>query len=254
MGIAIGRGKAARWLDDLARSGAKLTRLNRNFRNAPQVFKVAYCFAEAAFSDQKAVTAANKLSRNAPVVFEGASGILRVQSLDERDLDYDSPAINEDIACLLGAAVEEELDSLAGREEPIDLLVLVPDTGSVALEQMKLALRLVKQRRGVDHIDYTQDDMRRAIPPNEKIRLCTFHSSRGLEAARVLIYGIERIEYLADRVDADFRKLGFIILSRAKADTLVIRRLFDATAAPFIEKSVVAVNNAANREASDTEA
>lgn len=234
---------AARWLDDLAKAGAKQVKLRRNFRNAAQVFKVAYCFAEAAFSDSKLASAAQTVSKNSPVDLDGVSGLLRVQSLDERKLDFNSPAINDDTAHLLAAIVENELDNLAEREEPIDLLILVPDRSSVAMNQMKLALSIVKQRRKVEYIDYTDDGMRRCIPPNEKIRLCTFHSSRGLEAARVLIYGIERIEDLAEKVDADFRKLGFIILSRAKADTLVIRRSFDAQAAPFVEKSIVALNS-----------
>lgn len=47
---------------------------------------------------------------------------------------------------------------------------------------------------GVSFIDYTKEDNRRSVASNSDVRLCTFHSSRGLEGERVIIFGLETIE------------------------------------------------------------
>ena len=80
------------------------------------------------------------------------------------------------------------------------------------------------------------DENRRRSAVNDQIRLCTFHSSRGLEASRVVLFGLEQIERLSERIGFDFRKLSFIVLSRSTFDCLVVRRDHDRRVIPFLEK------------------
>jgi hypothetical protein len=64
---------------------------------------------------------------------------------------------------------------------PVGLLVLVPSEESCHARWARMALKKVtRPRDGVSYIDYTHDHSRRSIAHSSEIRLCTYHSSRGL--------------------------------------------------------------------------
>src|SRR5438445_12872881 len=81
--------------------------------------------------------------------------------------------------------LRQQLDRLAGDERPLDLLILVP-----SVEGMEQAWALeALNKLGVPFIDYTADVNRRDIAQPEMVRLCTFHSARGIEGVRVVVFG-----------------------------------------------------------------
>ena len=236
--------------ESLEALGARRQRLNRNFRNSPRVFQLAYTFSETAFDVNKVpgVVAKFLKAATAPVQFDMKGGGLgRVVAIDELVLPpYARHDFNDAVAAQYARLIVEELDRLRDRDEPIDLLILVPDTKSVVNEQVKSALDLLANGtlwRGqpVKYLDYTQDNNRRYNPPNEKIRFCTFHSSRGLEASRVIVFGLEGIERVGAKINVDFRKLAYITLSRSKFDTVIVRRMHDKTVVPFVEQCAAAL-------------
>jgi superfamily I DNA/RNA helicase len=51
-----------------------------------------------------------------------------------------------------------------------------------------------------------------------EVRLSTFHSTRGIEGQRVIIFGIEQVLDIAQKVNAEPRNLGYIDSSKRLAD------------------------------------
>ena len=254
MVFAIGKGQelydydenGLAWVDDLGLDKRE-TNLRRNFRNSKVVFQVSYAFSDVAPFSEKINSALKKFASDVegkPVVeFERISNSMpRVLGLNESVLPESSfPEFDEAIADQYYDIIDSELESLQENAEPIDLLLLVPDGSAVICKQLKIALSKLISEKSVGYIDYTDDSNRRQIAPNEKIRLCTFHSARGLEAARVIVFGIERIKKAGEELNFDFKKLGFIVLSRSTFDCVVIRRSFDREIAPFIEKCLAII-------------
>jgi hypothetical protein len=137
------------------------------------------------------------------------------------DTDPFFPRIQEEcMASEYARIIRQQLDRLAGDERPMDLLVLVPSVEGMERVWAVGALRLLQ----VPFIDYTVDENRRDIAQPEMVRLCTFHSARGLEGMRLVLFGIERIERVSDEVKVDFAKLGYIALSRSLFECVIAVR------------------------------
>jgi len=128
--------------------------------------------------------------------------------------------------------LRQQLDRLAGDERPLDLLILVP-----SVEGMEQAWALeALNKLGVPFIDYTADVNRRDIAQPEMVRLCTFHSARGIEGVRVVVFGFERIEQVSDQVGVDFAKLGYIALSRSLFELVIaVRKGIGTNVIRFLE-------------------
>lgn len=172
--------------------------------------------------------------------FERPGGYLpSLKRIDERDLDaFDQESIyrhelrNERMTALYREFIEGELDSLGANQRPMDLLVLVPGEDSEEARWARAALFASK----IDFLDYTDETKRRSTPTSEKVRLCTFHSSRGIEGQRVIVFGLEQLESLASKLKLSVVKLGYIILSRASLDmTIVYRPSLKSPIMKFIE-------------------
>jgi hypothetical protein len=129
--------------------------------------------------------------------------------------------------------IKEQLARLTGDDRPMDLLVLVPSRRGMERDWAVAALENI----GSSFIDYTNKARRRDIAQSDMVRLCTFHSARGIEGRHVLVFRFERIESVAAQVDADFAKLGYIVLSRALFECVIaVRKVKISRVVPFLER------------------
>ena len=169
-------------------------------------------------------------------------GSVRIMGIDESSLpNLDNPAYPEAQHEVIVNAYYEHIVSahkeLTESDSPVDLLILVPNQGTNS-EWAQKALEKFHSETGIGYTDYTDKDTRRTLADRDKIRLCTFHSCRGLEGAHVLIFGFEQIEYMAKKLKFDIKKLGFIVLSRSIFSTTLVFRNFNFPPKHFIEKSL----------------
>jgi hypothetical protein len=96
---------------------------------------------------------------------------------------------------------------------------------------------------GVEYIDYAADSNRRKIAREATVRVCTFHSARGIEGTRVIIFGFEQLKRLAESTNVDCFNLGYIVLSRSVFELVIVaRKMRTALAIPdFIEQVLAAM-------------
>ncbi len=237
-------GAAGTWLNQFrARSTTK--ELRRNFRNTRPVFQAAQVFYEARLKPGRIGPTvrrfADKKVKGQQLLFDFAREEGNPPSLvyiNEDKLvgisDTDSFFPSAQFDCMAeeySRIIKEQLERLAGDERPMDLLVLVPSLEGMERNWAIAAL----QRSSSSFIDYTDETQRRDIAHPEMIRLCTFHSARGLEGMRVLVFGFERIENVADQVNTDFANLGYIVLSRSLFECVIaVRKMSNSKVVPFL--------------------
>jgi len=95
----------------------------------------------------------------------------------------------------------------------------------------------------IDYIDYVDKSSRKFIAPDGKIRVVTFHSSRGLEASNVLILGIEKLQQLSRFTKVEPSRLGYIAISRAIFNLVICFRSSKKNKlTEFIEDAVSHIN------------
>lgn len=217
---------AADWLKAFETKGATAERLTQNFRNTKNCFLGAQCFYSyypGGKADLHALV--GKLLKSARLGVQGDLGFEReggevidlVPILDD-DVDYqDGYFQGEVMAAKYKEIVEAELDDLLsdGNCSPLDLLVLVPNSEGARTIWLREAVAQLAKQKTLEYVDLTQEEQRRVCPTDRTVRLCTFHSSRGLEAQRVIVFGLESLDRLCNDIGADPAKLGFVILSRA---------------------------------------
>jgi hypothetical protein len=108
----------------------------------------------------------------------------------------------------------------------------VPDTNGI---ERTCALKAI-ERLEIDFIDYTNDDYRRDIAQPNMVRLCTFHSARGIEGRRVIIFGIERLESLCPKINISLNNLGYITFSRSAFECVIcVKTKTNSNVKTFIE-------------------
>jgi hypothetical protein len=165
--------------------------------------------------------------------FDRAQGprptIIRLDESELQDMDADDPSFpdlqRECRVSEYARLIREQLDRLEKDERPLDLLVLVPNRVGLEVQHARPALQVVqKDRLDTGYIDYTDEDRRRDTAQSHMVRLCTYHSSRGLEGHRVVIFGLEGIEKLAINVEADPANIGYIALSRSLFECVIVVR------------------------------
>lgn len=126
------------------------------------------------------------------------------------------------------------------------LLILVPFGLSRNKENnayRNLAVHALAEMQ-IDFIDYTNDDLRRLEGSDSQVRICTFHSARGLEAHFSLVLGLEHIEEVASHTNCDPKKLAYIALTRAIHDTVVFVNHSKRPTGPQIQTYVEKVYSA----------
>ena len=170
------------------------------------------------------------LPGNHELTFDREEGSLpQIKYIDESSLpSIDDPfygEFQEDIMIKeCGRFIKDEFEALSENELAIDLLILVPDTKSAITEWIRSALKHLKNETGVGYTDYVDEKNRRYIAPNENIRLATYHSSRGLEATRVVIFNFDKLPHLSPSDAMSEEKLAYIVLSRAIFQTCIVMR------------------------------
>jgi hypothetical protein len=256
--IAVGKGQelyrddssALSWLEELS-SGQQINRfaLRRNFRNTKAQYFAALAFHQAWPDKLDKVQAAHAS------VFDKTPK--RTEELDfGRDgepLTYvPLPALQGEFDDLGGGQAEliaaeytrilqkEILELVAEGGNPVGLLVLVPSENCQQAACARAALHAIKSSEGsVGFIDYTDDELRRSTAMSHEVRLCTFHSSRGLEGERVVIFGLEQIEAFAASTKVKPENLAFIALSRGIFRTVLVVRTFFTTRVHTLLKRIV---------------
>jgi hypothetical protein len=92
-----------------------------------------------------------------------------------------------------------------------DVLILVPRRNSMEREWVVTVL----QEACVRYTDYRDDANRRQSARSDAVRLCTYHSARGLEGGRDTVLGFETIDRLAEATNTDLAHLGYTVFSRS---------------------------------------
>jgi hypothetical protein len=110
---------------------------------------------------------------------------------------------------------------------PSNVLILVPYRGNPPpdnpyqydwAEIARTACTNLKLR----FIDYTQDELRRRAYAGDEVRICTYHSSRGVEGLHSIVLGFNSLSGAASEIDWRVENLGYIALSRSVFDTDVL--------------------------------
>ncbi len=232
--VAFGRGQelygeSAPWLETF-RSKAREYQLRRNFRNTRPVFRLAQTLFEAGYDLQKIDRFAERFRR--------AEDQDQLQFLREDgeypELRYfDDRRLRNLRAGRVGSGDEQhkvmvteyerilrqELETLRKEEWPVDLLILVPNQFGLEREWAADAIRRMSE--DYDFLDYTDTKQRRVPARPHSLRLCTFHSARGIEGTRVVIFGIEQLRDVADATKVGYKKLAYITLSRSIAECII---------------------------------
>lgn len=208
--------------------------LRRNFRNTKESFRAAYVAYTSQLNSEKIKASSKRFvsdfsGKEQGVDFERTEGrypILEPINLSELDQEDPSTAFYvEQEEALLAAAysklIREQIDFLEERHRPIDLLLLVPSDKSLETRAARRALQAIEQ----DFVDLTDDLNRRVTVGADSVRLCTFHSARGIEGYRVLIFGLASLPSLCEKIGLDRpENLLYVVLTRAVFETTVVVR------------------------------
>lgn len=239
--IAIGEGQelyrdaasAQNWLNARQSTPAITShKLRRNFRNP----RLQYFFAQACFDAwptkfEKISACKERLFKKGKqeVLFDrDSSESPRLVSLPVRNEEFENHGADQD-----NIVSESFYDVIYNVYEhmmedqnfyPISLLILVPNTSGLHSRAARIALNRLCQEKKIGYIDYTMEEARRASASQHQIRLCTFHSARGLEGEHVIVFGLEKVEDLEDTTGAAPQNLAFVALSRGLFSTTIAVR------------------------------
>ncbi len=243
-------GESAQWLKTFEQSATK-RRLNRNFRNAAPNAKFAHVFHEAAIDSNKIEKHLSKFDKKTDsstvptLLFERPEGQLHSlinvnkSCSDDDAYSFYIQVFSDEYKRIIKHQIEL-LDKSRG-DCPLDLLILVPDTKG---RERTCTLKAIEELK-VDFIDYTNDDYRRDIAQPNMVRLCTFHSARGIEGRRVVIFGIEQLESLCQKTNISLKNLGYITFSRSAFECVIcVKTTIKSDVNIFIENVLKAMQKA----------
>jgi hypothetical protein len=239
--IALGQGQelyqdaasAEAWLRGFSgREKIEPRALRQNFRNQRAQYFVAEAFYDAWPTEYGRIEACAKRilrSQKQDLIFDRTSGEppryypVVVDPAEFVDMGrYQDEVFGATLAPIFQRELEELLAD--GNLLPVSLLILVPSQEGLHARAARIALKQLTEQHGVGFIDYTLEENRRASAAQQQVRLCTFHSARGLEGERAVVVGLEAIETVADIAHAKPQNLAFIALSRGVfSTTLVVR-------------------------------
>ena len=230
----------------------KLANLRRNFRNAKPIYELAHLVYECSFDSKKIADVyskafLNKKSTAHDMDFEisQANIPLCLYINDELEISYDEPEFQSELLYKLAHEYQSIIFEhfLNSNQNPSDLLILVPDTVGEEIAALRVALDKIYSDLKIGYIDYVDKSSRKYIAPEGKIRVVTFHSSRGLEATNVLILGIEKLLQLSRSTKVDPSRLGYIAISRAIFNLVIcIRASKKNVLTEFVEDAVSHIN------------
>jgi hypothetical protein len=226
------------------RATAQTRDLRRNFRNTRPVFQFAYAFHQAALSEARIPKAVRRFVRSAadapqmPLFNRAVGSLPALEVLAEAAplpgadcggiataTDQRSQLVRE-----LARRIQGEKLQLLEDQWEMDLLILVPSESSPIRDWTIEALELLE----IKYVDYTRSEHRREVARRETVRVCTYHSARGIEGIRVLILGFEEIERVAQLESQTISNLGYIALSRSKHETSILLRERNTSVKSFL--------------------
>ena len=228
----------------------KIANLRRNFRNAKPIYELVHLIYECGFDSKKIPSVYTKnfltkknSSTELDLVFDISDA--KFPSLlyidDDINLQYDQPYYHEQLIQKLATEYGNLILSQFNLNDhkSNDILILVPDTTGDDIRAVRIALKNLYENQYIGFIDYVEKKSRKYIAPEGKLRIVTFHSSRGLEASKVLIFGIEKLQLLSRVTGGDLNNLGYITISRAIFDlTVCIRSNKTNQVTKFIEDAM----------------
>jgi hypothetical protein len=221
------------WVEEFRRRpGTTNRRRLRNHRNYRAVFVAAHAFAKA-YPNPDRIAAALALptsrsrdgvQREMEFTNPGAEGVTVLRALPSAPGNSDAAdelrQYEREWTEQCARVLQMELDALPFDCVPRDLLVLTATTDDRIRSMIVRSLVMVE----ADYIDYVTDDNRRAVAGPDMVRVSTFHSARGLEAERVVVFGFGRLENgFASHGDPKMaNKLGYVALSRSHGYCTVV--------------------------------
>lgn len=220
------------------------------FRNTERIAKLALLFQRADGDVEKVQAEALRLQSASSAMlllrFKRPGGNPpSLVALDDNELESipeNSPFyqdLRDDIRTKQYAEIiADQQRQLHDDQRLMDILVLVPDHNC---DERRWAFAALSQLK-LDFLDYTDKAKRRFIPQPHLVRLCTFHSSRGIEGQKVIVFGLEKLPTVAKYAKASATKLGSIVLTRTSIDlTVVYRPLLQSKVISLIQSSVTAL-------------
>lgn len=227
-----------------------VTPLRKNFRNTKETFQTAFVAHECKLDKDEIREAATRFrtdltkSKQEGISFERTEGrfpILKpvvADTLSNQDqtkgfyVDQEKELLIEAYSQLIA----QELAQLDEDDHPVDLLILVPGKEGQEADAARSALRRIDQ----EYFDLTEEGARRAVVPSTAVRLCTFHSARGIEANRVLILGFARLKGLCHSMGISPERLAYVILSRSVFETVIAVRSneWDSELIVFMQEAI----------------
>lgn len=209
-------------------------RLRRNFRNTKESFRAAFVAHSSQLDREKIKSSAKRFvsdfsGQDDGLDFERDEG--RYPILEPVDM---SSVSGEDPSSPFYAAQEmevlvsryrqilrDQISFMDERHRPIDLLLLVPTEKCVETRAVRTALEELNQ----EYTDLTDEKLRRATVPATSVRICTFHSARGIEGYRVVIFGLSQLPRLCEQIGLKKpENLLYVILTRAVFETTIAVR------------------------------
>lgn len=135
--------------------------------------------------------------------------------------DANEGDISKFVASLLQNALNsfKEIDGI-----PSDILILVPneDGASKRGPNWKNIATKACEFLNLDFIDYSITQNRNVAHSPNDVRICTYHSSRGIEGYYSLVLGFECLSDVAKQHEEVAAHLGYIALTRSLFDTDVV--------------------------------
>ena len=226
--------------------------LKRNFRNTKPVFLVAQTAFSTNLERAKIPTfLKGKVKQplgdeDQELYFDRPEGRLpAIVNIDENieryawhDDDQHSQRWDEHMVDEYGRIIAEQLSELKEDQRPFDILILVPNAKGKERDWSHKAL----ERLGIVFMDYTVESRRRDIARPEMVRLCTYHSSRGLEGQRVVVFGLEDLDGLAKNTSAKPANLAYVVLSRSTFELIIcVNRRIKNRVLPFVEATLAEI-------------
>ncbi len=208
--------------------------LRRNFRNTKESFRAAFVAHSSQLDREKIKSSAKRFvndfsGQDDGLDFERPEGRYPIlEPIDMGSVSGEDPSspfyAAQEMEVLVShyqQILQDQFKFMDERHRPIDLLLLVPTEKCIEARAVKTALEALKQ----EYADLTDEKLRRATIPATSVRICTFHSARGIEGHRVVIFGLSQLPRLCEQIGLKKpENLLYVILTRAVFETTIAVR------------------------------
>lgn len=194
-------------------SGYKKELLIENYRNPGKLFLLSKLISEAKLKKEHLSEATNRVSLSLK------QKSLKINRHDEFGFEtklVDDSTTNKLIKGYKQLILNVYNSNLELGIEPYQNLIIV--RGKQDKKLVLEALNELADDNVINYLNLTEKKFKRFSPSSDKVRICTYESSRGLEAHSVILFGFEQL-VIGERKDSN---LGFIALTRATSNTILV--------------------------------